>query len=77
MIRSSTIVTDQKKVKRRNAKLGPDEIILTVACGQIIEDKAAIIIATPEPGQWIFAFWYSYQPGGQENRLLFVAKGKE
>jgi hypothetical protein len=76
MIRSSTIITDQKKVKRKNAKLGPDEIILTIACGQIIEDKVAIIIATPEPGPWVFAFWYSYQPGSKENSLLFVAKGR-
>ena len=69
------IVTDKKKVKRKSKKLKPDELALTVACGQIIDGQVVVMIFTPEPSKWVFAFHYDSLLNGEEPRLLFVNRG--
>jgi hypothetical protein len=74
-IRHVAIVTNKKKVKRKNGRLKSDELNLTVACGQIIEDQAVVIIYTPEPSKWVFAFHYDFTPDNKQPKLLYVNRG--
>lgn len=77
MLGDVAVITNQRKVRSRKRNLKPDELILVVACGQIIEKKVAIIIHTHEPRGWAFAFWYAYELGSTKNELLFVNANKE
>lgn len=74
-IRDVNIITNQKTVRKKQDKPKPDELILMVACGQIIDDKVAIIIGTPEPSELVFAFWYEFAPLTRNIRLLLVNRG--
>lgn len=74
-IRDVNIITHQKAVRKKKDKLKPDELVLMVTCGQIIENKVAIIIGTPEPSELVFAFWYELAPMSKEIKLLLVNKG--
>lgn len=72
MLGDVTVITNQRKVKSRKRKPKPGELILIMACGQIIEKKVAIIIHTHQPRGWAFAFWYTYEPESTETKLLYV-----
>jgi hypothetical protein len=69
------IVTNKKKVTRKTKKLKPDELALTVACGQILDGQVVVMIFTPEPSKWEFAFHYDASLNREEPRLLFVNRG--
>jgi len=69
------IVTNKHKVKRKSKKLKPDELALTVACGQILDGQVVVMIFTPEPSKWVFAFHYDSPLNREERKLLFVNRG--
>jgi hypothetical protein len=69
------IVTNKRKVKRKTNKLKTDELALTFACGQIFDNQVAVLIFTPQPSKWVFAFHYDSSLSLQEPRLLFVNRG--
>jgi hypothetical protein len=69
------VVTDRKKVERKKRKLKDDELVLSVACGQIIDDQAVVILATPELSKWVFAYHYDFSSNRKVPKLLFVNRG--
>jgi hypothetical protein len=69
------VVTNKRKVKRKRGKLKPDELILTVGCAQIVNGEAVVIIFTPEPSDWVFAFGYDFNPRPNQPKLLYVKRG--
>ncbi len=74
-IKNVTIVTDKKKIKRKGHKLKPDELILSVACGQIHNDQVIVMITAPQPSKWMFVVGYEFNPENKVPKLLYVAKG--
>ncbi len=74
-VQNVVVVTNKRKVKRKKDKLKPDELILTVGCAQIVNGEAVVIIFTPEPSEWVFAFGYDFNPRPNEPKLLYVKRG--
>lgn len=74
-IHNVVIVTNRKKVKRKTSKLKSDELVLTVACGQILNDQTAVMIFTPEQSKWVFAFHYDSSLDLRKPKLLLVNRG--
>jgi hypothetical protein len=74
-IQNVLVVTNKKKVKRKTNKLKPDELALTVACGQLLDGQVAVLIFTPESSEWVFAFHYDSPLNRKGPTLLFVNSG--
>ncbi len=49
--------------------------MLIITCAQLVNNEAVVMIFTPQPSEWSFAFAYQFNPATKEPKLLYVNRG--
>jgi hypothetical protein len=69
------IISDQKRIRKKEGKLKPDELVLIITCAQLVDNGTVVMIFSPQPSEWSFAFGYQFNPVTKEPKLLYVNRG--